>query len=1155
MIEIMDAPWVTKKRVALAALVVFIVTVAVLVTKPTHAEISLEKLGIPLPFGGSIDSSHLTGMVSYYGKRNGIDLYEVTFKNGEKSEPFMPDRIYLVHIPNDPTITNAPLDNIMSSLATASHSVNFYGYKYSDAVATMERRDQFALRFIDRFPGQFFASKAARDDDQNHGNMLQAFENETGAKFLKTDSSVGAPRIDNAGSLFVFVVNEVGGASFSPSDRGTCGNQVVEGAEECDDGNTNNADMCKNDCSEGIPVPFGSGSSMSGAKLAVTQQPMVATDTAGMTNTGMNFLTFQASASTENVSMTKLLFSAATGSISSVKNMTLWKDTDNDNVVDTLVKNLTVSSPGLLAFSGSELIAKHQTITYEVHGDIAIAPAIFRLRLATVEAHYVGGQRVDYGVPLSGIRTNGVCSVPVCQIVVTTMPTTLWTFLPVDPIRLVVQMNSAFATGTLLRGHTGSLLQARITSKGENLEVRKISFKAMTGSVQDMQFSLWADTDGTGTFTQQSATITRDSVARTVTFENVGGIFPVTPSRNVPLQLRAVSNVASGFFKVAFNISASDYVDAWTQDDAASSPHLLGIKTNSFCQGVVCEVHVLERPTTLFRLQEPAYTCGNAVREGPEECDTGASNGQACTPPQGGTCSYCSSSCENVTLHGSAPDVGSLYVTNSTTPIRMHQLLGGTLGDEILRVRLHAEGEAIDVTNIALTATGADAASAASTIDRLELYKVGDTTPFSFATTAACEQRNVPANSFCASLTSQELVVASGANMNVLVRPRMNTDVNGAVSGKKIGIFVDHAWTGTSPVVEARGVSSHANLARSDQDTVEEGEVFLGVNAAGPDQKVMGKEHVVTLSKLLSITNGDTNTDGTAISQGTNIAIGKFTMTTHPNMNSQGGLNRWTLTDIIFTVDAENVRFDDNGFKIYNSQDNTQTSPCIVLDSSSSWSSFYVACWNIRLTSVETEIDPDSSETFVLAATIEAPQISLTAPSSLQVFLRNFSDATQVGMAHGLSHIHWLDNDATVPASEFWWVEDHATEIASTHYGITNTSPVCGNGAIEGSETCDDGDTDSGDGCSSLCAIEPHFRCIGTPSVCQSYNAFVLALADTNHNGVVSDTEALVLTLDLVDAPDQPYNSVSRFDIDNDGDVDTTDVTLILAELDVLAPS
>lgn len=43
---------------------------------------------------------------------------------------------------------------------------------------------------------------------------------------------------------------------------------------------------------------------------------------------------------------------------------------------------------------------------------------------------------------------------------------------------------------------------------------------------------------------------------------------------------------------------------------------------------------------------------------------------------------------------------------------------------------------------------------------------------------------------------------------------------------------------------------------------------------------------------------------------------------------------------------------------------------------------------------------------------------------------------------------------------------------------------VCGDGVIEGSETCDDDNVDAGDGCSDVCATETGYVCTGSPSVC-----------------------------------------------------------------------
>jgi len=45
-------------------------------------------------------------------------------------------------------------------------------------------------------------------------------------------------------------------------------------------------------------------------------------------------------------------------------------------------------------------------------------------------------------------------------------------------------------------------------------------------------------------------------------------------------------------------------------------------------------------------------------------------------------------------------------------------------------------------------------------------------------------------------------------------------------------------------------------------------------------------------------------------------------------------------------------------------------------------------------------------------------------------------------------------------------------------------APICGNGVIERTEVCDDGDTTPGDGCDGSCQIETGWTCAGQPSVC-----------------------------------------------------------------------
>jgi cysteine-rich repeat protein len=46
------------------------------------------------------------------------------------------------------------------------------------------------------------------------------------------------------------------------------------------------------------------------------------------------------------------------------------------------------------------------------------------------------------------------------------------------------------------------------------------------------------------------------------------------------------------------------------------------------------------------------------------------------------------------------------------------------------------------------------------------------------------------------------------------------------------------------------------------------------------------------------------------------------------------------------------------------------------------------------------------------------------------------------------------------------------------------TGPICGDGNVEGTEQCDDGNVLNGDGCSFSCQVEAGWNCEGTPSSC-----------------------------------------------------------------------
>nr|WP_237726584.1 Ig-like domain-containing protein [Corallococcus coralloides] len=53
----------------------------------------------------------------------------------------------------------------------------------------------------------------------------------------------------------------------------------------------------------------------------------------------------------------------------------------------------------------------------------------------------------------------------------------------------------------------------------------------------------------------------------------------------------------------------------------------------------------------------------------------------------------------------------------------------------------------------------------------------------------------------------------------------------------------------------------------------------------------------------------------------------------------------------------------------------------------------------------------------------------------------------------------------------------------------TSLRVLCGDGVLGGSEACDDGNQRSGDGCNSVCQVEPGYTCTGQPSVCDNNSA------------------------------------------------------------------
>lgn len=508
--------------------------------------------------------------------------------------------------------------------------------------------------------------------------------------------------------------------------------------------------------------------------------------------------------------------------------------------------------------------------------------------------------------------------------------------------------------------------------------------RASAGSLQNAQnYSMWVDSDGDS--------VTDLIIGRTTPSENLLKFNPihvegVLIKKDTPLlfEIRAdiASSPASNQIQLDLATSTANYVSAQT---TIGNIPLVGIKTNGMCEGT-CAISVTTVPSIL-------RTIANQ---------------------------------------------GDLFVTLDSTPTRSRQILGGTLSDTVLRLQLRAQYEDVDVTDLQFTSRGSNASS----IERLDLYKDGVATAFASATVSGCgadqvnrTDRGLTVSVFCVNMENSQLVVKDGENFDVLVRARVKSDNDGAISGEPFQLFlspraVSNDATGEG-AVRARGKTSTNNLAANDGNTLNEGEVFIGTDSATANAEIAGNMNTVVLSKIMSIANASPTPDNSAIPIGV-ARIGEFKFTAMTNTNSANGLNKPVINTILFSVSSSNIAMDMASFKIYNKKDSSASKPCTVVGGGGTptSSSYVIACENLDASgAIDVELDELSpSEILVLEGNITNPKTVPSANSSLQVSLQNFSAPYPAA-----SNILWTDKDA-VGTIQYKWIEYSDTVVRSTYY-------------------------------------------------------------------------------------------------------------------------
>ena len=137
----------------------------------------------------------------------------------------------------------------------------------------------------------------------------------------------------------------------------------------------------------------------------------------------------------------------------------------------------------------------------------------------------------------------------------------------------------------------------------------------------------------------KSLTGDSDSQGLTLGYYEIPGY--VESTNTLTLNAHVVSPGEEGTIKITVKVleptqcgdfQISNYFKLWSNEKGWQNSNTIKLYVNDDCP--------------------PIHVCGDGVKDTGEECDYGNSNGQACSPLYGSSCTYCSGTCKIITLTG-----------------------------------------------------------------------------------------------------------------------------------------------------------------------------------------------------------------------------------------------------------------------------------------------------------------------------------------------------------------------------------------------------------------------------------------------------------------------------------------------------------------------
>ena len=348
---------------------------------------------------------------------------------------------------------------------------------------------------------------------------------------------------------------------------------------------------------------------------------------------------------------------------------------------------------------------------------------------------------------------------------------------------------------------------------------------------------------------------------------------------------------------------------------------------------------------------------------------------------------------------------GNVYLTEGG-PLSSRQVLASTTSQGLLHLDLRADSENVIIKQLAIEGVS-------SSVDYLELYFEGQNTPFTTARKIACSP--IATGRFC---TEDEFRIDKDQEKSIIVRASMLSDQFGAVSNQSMTLVVS-AVTSGNVAMSAQGVYSGQQLLQNNGDATADGEVFIGTESPAANSSIVGPTHTVTLAKIASIENANTDAEGSAIPVG-GQKIAQFAFNAATHSNSAGDLNAVGIDKLTFTVSAVNIQFDSTSFALYHSENSGSTSPCTA---SGDTGTITVTCSSLLASPVSTVISQGGTLDLALRGNVTNAQVG-GGTSILQVSLNSLSNPSETGT------VEWTDSVST-----FDWVDlSGKTTVKSTTY-------------------------------------------------------------------------------------------------------------------------